>query len=34
VERTELHAILLGFCDYCWIGSRNERLLATLHISL
>src|SRR6267378_3901653 len=34
VERTELHAILLGFCDYFWIGSRNERVLAALHISL
>src|SRR5580692_3285075 len=34
VERTELHAILLGFCDYFWIGSRNERVLATSHISL
>src|SRR6516225_10932391 len=28
VERTEFHAILLGFCDYFWIGSRNERVLA------
>src|SRR6202045_4184719 len=28
VERTEFHAILLlGFCDYFWIGSRNERVL-------
>src|SRR6202048_1110428 len=34
VERTESHAILLGFCDYFWIGSRNERVLAALHISL
>ena len=34
VERTEFHAILLGFCDYFWIGSRNKRVLATLHISL
>jgi hypothetical protein len=34
VERTEFHAILLGFCDYFWIGSRNERVLAALHISL
>src|SRR5947209_18536018 len=40
VERTELHAILhgfcdyYGFCDYFWIGSRNERVLAALHISL
>src|SRR6185503_18957641 len=33
VERTEFHAILLGFCDYLWIGSRNERVLATRHIS-
>src|SRR6266850_2203549 len=31
VERTEFHAILLGFLDYFWIGSRNERVLATLH---
>ena len=23
-----------GFCDYFWIGSRNERVLAALHISL
>src|SRR5665213_1157721 len=30
VERTEFHAILLGFCDYFWIGSRNERVLAAL----
>src|ERR1700736_4625488 len=28
VERAEFHAILLGFCDYFWIGSRNERVLA------
>src|ERR1700751_288076 len=34
VERTESHAILLGFCDYFWIGSRNERVLANLYISL
>src|SRR3981189_2153265 len=34
VERTEFHAILLGFYDYFWIGSRNERVLAALHISL
>src|SRR5216684_6737686 len=35
VERTEFHAILLlGVCDYFWIGSRNERVLAALHISL
>src|SRR5712671_5605088 len=34
VERTEFHAILLGLCDYFWIGSRNERVLAALHISL
>src|SRR6267143_3642591 len=34
VERTESHAILLGFCDYFWIGSRHERVLAALHISL
>src|SRR5258705_12774333 len=34
VERTEFHATLLGFCDYFWIGSRNERVLAALHISL
>jgi hypothetical protein len=34
VERTEFHAILLGFFDYFWIGSRNERVLATPHISL
>src|SRR5690242_4128971 len=34
VERTEFHAILLGFCDYFWIGSRKERVLAALHISL
>src|SRR6202011_2114528 len=34
VERTESHAILLGFCDYFWIGSRNERVLAAFHISL
>src|SRR3984957_10593902 len=34
VERTEFHAILLGFCDYFWIGSRNERVLATSHIRL
>src|ERR1700738_3225893 len=34
VERTEFHAILLGFCDYFWIGSRNERVLAAVHISL
>src|SRR5271155_390663 len=30
VERTEFHAILLGFFDYFWIGSRNERVPATL----
>jgi len=23
VERTEFHAILLSFCDYFWIGSRE-----------
>src|SRR6185436_8426222 len=34
VERTEFHAILLGFCDYFWIGSRTQRVLAALHISL
>src|SRR3984893_6183669 len=34
VQRTEFHAILLGFCDYFWIGGRNERVLAALHISL
>src|SRR6266851_3744152 len=34
VQRTEFHAILLGFCDYFWIGSRNERVLVALHISL
>src|SRR6266852_1409059 len=34
VERTEFHATLLGFCDYFWIGSRNGRVLAALHISL
>src|SRR3979490_2601096 len=34
VERTESHAILRGFCDYFWSGSRNERVLAALHISL
>ena len=34
VERAEFHAILLGFCDYFWIGSRNERVLAAPHISL
>src|SRR5439155_23162834 len=34
VERTEFHAILLSFCDYFWIGSRNERVLAAPHISL
>src|SRR5205807_3739226 len=33
VERTEFHAVLLGFCDYFWIGSRNERVLAAVHIS-
>jgi hypothetical protein len=33
VKRTEFQAILLGFCDYFWIGSRNERVLAA-HISL
>jgi hypothetical protein len=30
VERTEFHAVLLGLCDYFWIGSRNERVLADL----
>src|SRR5216684_4225480 len=34
VQRTEFHAILLGFCDYFWIGSRNERVLAAPQISL
>src|SRR6202790_1711624 len=34
VEWTEFHAILLGFCDYFWIGSRNERVLAALYINL
>src|SRR6202041_2670654 len=34
VKRTEFHAVLLSFCDYFWIGSRNERVLAALHISL
>src|SRR5689334_3077544 len=34
VQRAESHAILLGFCDRYWIGSRNERVLATSHISL
>src|SRR5262249_25208862 len=34
VERTEYHAILLGFFDYFWIGSRNQRVLADLHINL
>src|SRR6202022_1272441 len=34
VERAEFHAILLGFCVYFWLGSRNERVLAALHISL
>src|ERR1700676_5574687 len=35
VERTEFHATLLGFCDVIfWIGSRNERVLTTLHISM
>jgi hypothetical protein len=34
VERTEFHAFLLGFSDYFWIGSRSERVLADLHISL
>src|ERR1700726_1386313 len=35
VKRTEFHAILLlGFCDYFWIGSRNERVLVAPHISL
>src|SRR5262245_15101864 len=33
VKRTEFHAILLGFCDYCWTGSRNERVLVAPHIS-
>src|SRR6516225_4511870 len=33
VERTEFHSILLGFCDYFWIGSRNARVLAAFHIS-
>src|SRR5271154_7040664 len=30
VERAKFHAILLGFFDYFWIGSRNERVPATL----
>src|ERR1700716_3605940 len=34
VKRTEFHAILLGYCDYFWIGSRNERVLVALYISL
>src|ERR1700730_1191304 len=34
VKRTEFHAILPGFCNYFWIGSRSERVLAALHISL
>src|SRR5258705_1427803 len=34
VQRTEFHAILLGFCDYFWIGTRNARVLAALDISL
>src|SRR6202043_2475378 len=34
VKRTEFHAILPGFFDYFWIGSRSERVLAALHISL
>src|SRR5712675_1272426 len=34
VERTEFHAILLGFCDYFWIGTRSARVLAALDISL
>ncbi|MGY4592456.1 hypothetical protein ACVWXL_000202 [Bradyrhizobium sp. GM22.5] len=35
VKRTEFHAVLLGFCDYFWIGNRNERVLAAAsHISL
>ena len=34
VKRTEFHAILLGFCDYCWIDSRNERVLAAPHVDL
>src|ERR1700687_1595 len=33
VKRTEFHAILLGFVVIFWIGSRNERVLATHHIS-
>ena len=34
VERTEFHAILLGFFDYFGIGSRDERVLVALDISL
>jgi hypothetical protein len=34
VQRTEFHAILLGFCGYFWIGTRNARVLAALDISL
>src|ERR1700693_1229718 len=34
VKRTEFHAILLAFCDYFWVGSRNERVLAAPHIGL
>src|SRR5258706_12761135 len=34
MQRTEFHAVLLSFCDYFWIGSRNERVLAAPHISL
>src|SRR5258705_12078024 len=34
MERTEFHATLLGLCDYLWIGSRNDRGLPALHISL
>src|ERR1700704_6380257 len=34
VERTEFHGILLGFYDYFWLGSRNERVLTAVHIGL
>src|SRR4029077_485433 len=33
VERTKFHAILLGFSENSWIGSRSGRVLSP-HISL